>query len=130
MANHIITRGNSRNLDFVVKQDGVKLTQAQLDVAPEINFQAKVNQQDADIDAVINKNLADGVSTLPDGAETDANVRVALTRTDTLVDPGLYFFGLEVVFSATVGGEVEVIDKKTGDRITKLEITQDTLRSS
>lgn len=126
-----ITRGNSLNLNFIVKQDGVKMTKSQLDAATDINFQAKVNQTDDDVDAIISKTLADGISTLPDGAATDfesrPNLRVALTRTDTLVDPAFYFFGVEIIFSATSGQEPRTI--YDGDKIQRFEIIQDTLRS-
>jgi hypothetical protein len=96
-----ILHGNSVNLDFLITSNGVKLTKEQLEAAESITFAVKNDPQDTNEDAVILKEVGDGITILPNGDSTSANVRVALLGTDTDIDENSYSVGLQINFSET-----------------------------
>ena len=97
----VIKIGNSATLDFLVSANGVRLTQSQLHAAEDIIFSVKQDAQDDNDEAIIFKNLANGVTILPDMGDSSPNVRVILTSTDTTIKTGSYPTGLQINFSST-----------------------------
>lgn len=91
--------GNSITLNFLVSANGVRLTQSQLQAADNIIFAVKRDSEDANEDAVILKELPDGIIILPDMDNASPNVQVTLIHADTLLKPGSYSCGLQINFS-------------------------------
>lgn len=118
-----LIKGNAIDLSFSVMRDGIKLTNAQLSLATDICFMIKGNKKDTDIEAVVTKTLASGISVLPDSTvASDPNLSVLLESTDTDTEAGDYFWGLKFVFSPT--DKQEAIIEQDGCAIEVLAIIQ------
>jgi len=129
----IIKKGDSRTLNFVVtsgsQDDQTKLTQAELDSAIDIRFVVKNKQTDLDSAALIDKSIGSGITTLPDGAAEDPNLKVEILSTDTsnlLIKE--FFIGLQVKFSSTENQEANIFEEDDSEVFhERLRIIQDTV---
>jgi len=122
----IIKRGDSLNLDFKVMANGVRLAEAELNDAQEIIFTIKQDALDDNDDAIVYKDLTDGITVLPDMGNDSPNVRVVASSSDLTLDEDSYPIGLQIKFN---DGTVKEATLYFNDNCFKTTIiTQDVVR--
>ncbi len=130
-----LVSGNSKEFFFIiVGADNVKLNQARLDDTSEIRFVFKNEKADLDVNAVLNvTKTGASIVTLTDATEPDPdnpifpNLKVTLTRAETLVPERRYFLGLEIIFNDNTGGE-PVFVNTDGFEFDVIEVLADIIR--
>lgn len=106
-----IKRGNKADLQFIVKDaNGVVLTN--LSSATNIQFVLKKNKIDLDEDAVVLKNLTDGITI---DTPLIGNCTVTLTSLDMNIPAQNYFWALKITFSSTSIQEVNIKNPNVRD---------------
>ncbi len=103
---HPIYNGESMELSVILKVDGVKLTQGQLDNADNLVFVAKKDITLADGAAgTIKKERGSGIVVLAWTQDDEPNLTITIDRADTkTLEPGTFHLGFAYIKTATVGG--------------------------
>lgn len=99
-----LKRGNKADLQFIVKDTDGNIV-SNLATATDIVFVLKINKTDIDDDAVIYKNLADGITI---DIPSVGNVIVSMSSVDMNIDARNYFMALKIIYSATNSQEVSI----------------------
>lgn len=99
-----IKRGNKADLQFIVKDASGNIV-SNLNVATNIQFVLKNNKSDPDDNAVVLKNLANGITI---DTPVIGNCTVSLSSVDMDIEAKNYFWALKITFSPTNMQEVNI----------------------
>ena len=115
--------GNYYKLIVAAKdQNGVTISN--LSTVSAVKYMLKKNKLDADTDAIVTKDLLDGLSV--DDPVT-GSISVELVADDTIdVDPGDYFQAIQVEYSDDNQQEIKI--KENGKVIDHITLIQDIIR--
>ena len=110
-----VMKGNATSIYLDLKGNGVSLTN--LADTTDIIFLVKTDKTDVDASALITKNKTDMTIDSP----TTGELVIPLTSADTDITVGNYYYGLQLVYSAT--NQIEISLKND-----IFSIIQDTVR--
>lgn len=117
-----LKKGNTKTFIFKIK-DSDEYLLTHLSEAIAIKFMVKKNKDDLDVNAIISKNLTNGISI---NVPSTGYITVVVNSTDANVDTGKYWVGLQIEFSST--NKVEVDLKENKQIIDTIDINQDIIR--
>jgi len=124
-----IKKGNATNFSITIKDKASNVIE-DLFNATNVYFMLKENQTDTDAVAVVSKSLNDGVTSsgITVNNPTTGIINIAITKTDTNLNPGDYYPALQIEYP-DFNQEIILKDVNTPFKdLEKITIIEDTIR--